>query len=63
MEKGCYYFKGWIVDKYGVHFRVSSITCFKHDKLLGYTLLFIGADEYQTSDSDKSFYTLLLEVI
>jgi hypothetical protein len=63
MEKGCYYSNGWIVDKYGLHIRVSAIRCFRYDNLLGYTLVFSGPDEYQIHDTDKSFYNLLLSVI
>jgi hypothetical protein len=63
MEKGCYYLDGWIVDKYGLHIRVSSITSFKYDEAFKYTILCIGMSEYQISDTDKSFYNLLLSVI
>lgn len=58
-EKGCYRYFGFVVDKFGLHIRISSIVSFKHDYGFGQTYVMTIAGEHQISDTDRSFYNLL----
>lgn len=62
--KRVYCYRGFIVDKHGLHIKISDIVSFSYDEIYGQTNVSCSKDcFYMISDTDKSFFNTLLEAI
>lgn len=61
--KKCEIKSGFIIEKYGLSLKLSAITSFHYDEIMGYTEVHIYSSVYKISDSNQEFYNLLIENI